>query len=370
MVRNKVRINETLCRRMQHPEKGVVRYWDDQISGFGLFVGKKTQTFYFQHEVNGATQRVLLGHWPGDNAADARTAATELARDKRRGMAKQFAVKVPTLQKALDAYLAREKLRSEKNKEIVRGLIENHVGDWLDLPLNEITRAMVVARHQKMRKRPAAANHTMRSLRTIWRNANRTATLPEAPTVAIEFFEERPDGRIIDDLPAFKKAVEAIENRLHQAAYMLALHTGFRKTEVCSLTWANVHDDHLHLPMTKNGRAFDFPITDVHRDILNPLRGLDDVWVFPAAKSTTGYLIKPTPIDYTFHMCRRTFATVGVEAGILEEIVARLLNHTPTSVTGSRYVKLPLEALRTPMLTIVAEIERRLKKNVGNPLKD
>lgn len=34
---------------------------------------------------------------------------------------------------------------------------------------------------------------------------------------------------------------------------------------------------------------------------------------------------------------RRTFATVAIEAGVLEEIVGRLLYRTPLSITGQRY---------------------------------
>ena len=49
------------------------------------------------------------------------------------------------------------------------------------------------------------------------------------------------------------------------------------------------------------------------------------------------------------HAHRRTFATVAVEAGVLEEIVGRLLNHTPMSITGQRYALPSLDALRPAM---------------------
>ena len=55
-----------------------------------------------------------------------------------------------------------------------------------------------------------------------------------------------------------------------------------------------------------------------------------------------------------------TFATVGVEAGIPEEVVGRLLNHASKTITGQRYVKPKLDFLRAAMEMIVAELERRL----------
>jgi len=48
-----------------------------------------------------------------------------------------------------------------------------------------------------------------------------------------------------------------------------------------------------------------------------------------------------------------------MEAGVLEEIVGRLLNHTPLSITGRRYVKPSLDALRPSMETTVKELRSR-----------
>ncbi|SMP14088.1 hypothetical protein SAMN06265373_102620 [Shimia sagamensis] len=47
---------------------------------------------------------------------------------------------------AMDAYLVRPKLRSETHKLGVRQQFELHLKDWLRLPLDEITKAMVAER--------------------------------------------------------------------------------------------------------------------------------------------------------------------------------------------------------------------------------
>lgn len=121
-----------------------------------------------------------------------------------------------------------------------------------------------------------------------------------------------------------------------------------------------MHDDRIHLPMTKNGRSFDLPITPRHLKILAPMRRLNSRWVFPAPRGPEGRLASPEKINWTPHAHRRTFATIAVEAGVLEEIVGRLLNHTPLSVTGQRYTRPSLEALRPSMVAICDEIDRRL----------
>lgn len=68
----------------------------------------------------------------------------------------------------------------------------------------------------------------------------------------------------------------------------------------------------------------------------------------------------PTRIDWSAYAHRRTFATVAVEAGVLEEIVGRLLNHTPLTVTGRRCTRPSLDALRPSMEIVCTALTERL----------
>ena len=70
-------------------------------------------------------------------------------------------------------------------------------------------------------------------------------------------------------------------------------------------------------------------------------------------------MTSPQRIEWSPHAHRRTFATVAVEAGVLEEIVGRLLNHTPLSVTGRRYAKPSIDALRPSMQLACAALAAR-----------
>ncbi len=51
-----------------------------------------------------------------------------------------------------------------------------------------------------------------------------------------------------------------------------------------------------------------------------------------------------------------------MEAGILEEVVGRLLNHTALTITGQRYAMPSLEALRPAMKTACDELRRRISQ--------
>lgn len=368
------KLTETVCKKAPSDAK----IWDTEVKGFALFTGKTSKTFYFQKDVHGRTQRIKIGNYPLIDVVDARLVAMDLARDHATGESakRHAAAKIPTLTQALDNYLAREKLRSEHNKTSVGSQIKIHLKSWLHLPLNEITKQMCVDAHRRAASPRSgvdalgrnkqmggrrAANHVLKSFRSVYNHARRTHDLPECPTMAIEWYPEDPSKKIIHDLELWKASLDEIENDVHQMFYRFLLFTGLRLNEALTLRWDRVFDDHLHLPAnsTKNGRAFNLPLTDVHHAIIEPLRAYRSDYVFHGKRQAL-HLKSPTRLDWSPHAHRRTFATIAVtEAGLLEETVGRLLNHTPTSVTGIHYVAVDYKSLHKPMTQIVEVLSEK-----------
>lgn len=361
------KLTETYARKIPQTKTGTDKYWDNELKGLVLFVGKRSKTWYFQKDVGGQTKRVLIGRFPLISAQAARQTALGLALEMGRGAGKAIQIGPPTLEQAMEVYLTRPKLRSDDYKKGVRDCLNKHMKDWLRLPLDEITKQMVVRRHQKLSSHPVGANRTLRMLRSIWNHTRRTYDLPECPTMAIEWNEEPPNGTVIDDLGQWRQEVEALYNPIHQTFYELLLFTGLRKSEALTLEWKNIHEGHIHVPMTKNGRSFDLPILQIHHEIMAPLRGLSRRWVFPSPKGPDGRLAAPQRFRWNPHTHRRTFATVAMEAGVLEEIVGRLLNHTPLSITGQRYARPSLDALRPSMEATCVELQRRTGGGAVDP---
>lgn len=354
------KLTETLARKLPQSKNGTDKHWDSEVKGFVLFVGKKSKSWYYQKDVGGQTRRVLIGRYPVISAESARQTALGFALDWSRGAGKRAQIGAPTLELALNGYLARPKLRSETHKIGLRQQFEKHLKDWMRLPLDEITKAMVVERHRSLASTPSNANHLLKYFRTVWNYARRVHDLPETPTLAIEWYEETPEGSIIDDLKVWRQRIDGLHNPIHGVFYELLLFTGLRKGEAFALEWKNVNEDHIHLPITKNGRSFDLPILQVHHEILAPVRGLSQKWVFPSPKSPSGHLQAPHRLEWSPHAHRRTFATVAMEAGVLEEFVGRLLNHTPLSITGARYVRPSLGALSPYMEKVCRELQTRI----------
>lgn len=354
------KLTDTHVRKLPFSPTRTTKYWDPEIRGFCLFVGKRTKTWYYQRDVAGRTKRVLIGRYPMIGAVAARETAQGLALEMGRGLGKKAQRGAPRLEDALATYLARPKLRCDFTKEQMPRQFQLHIADWMRLPLTEITPAMCVERHSTLANIPSGANHLLRAFRAIWNHARRTHDLPEAPTRAIEWYPDLPDGRLIDDLPAWRATVEALPNPIHATFYRLLLFTGLRRSEAFALRWENVHNNRLHIPITKNGRPFDLPILPLHHDILAPMRTLKQPWVFPGTGIGAGPLKSPRRIGWSPHAHRRTFATVALEAGVFEEYVGRLLNHTPPTITGQRYARPRLDALREHMATACEALSRRI----------
>jgi integrase len=254
------KLTETYVSKLVPSNEGTRKYWDSEIRGLVLFVGKKSKTWYYQRDLGGQTRRTLIGRYPVISAVAARQTALEFALQWSRGAGKAVQIRTPTLEAAMESYLSRPKLRSESHRLGLRQQFMLHLNDWMKLPIDEISKAMVVEQHRRMAATPSGANHLLKYFRTVWNHARRTCDLSESPTVAVEWYSEEPDGAVIEDLVAWRRIIEQLRNPVHSAFYEFLLYTGLRKSEAFTLEWANVHEDRIHLPVTKNGRSFDFPI--------------------------------------------------------------------------------------------------------------
>jgi integrase len=353
------KLTDAFLRNVERPASGVIRYWDTETKGFVAHIQRTAVTLYYDRD----NQRHLIGRYPTVNMPSAREAARELDYRLRRGHAKHMAVSNPTMAELMESYVVRPSLRSERNKKFIRHIIEKDLR-WSNKRVSDISRAMCQDMHRRLRKRgPVAANCIMQAFGTVWSYARRQdPSIPESPTAGLEWYPESgTQNAPIQDLKAWRQAVDRIPNPIHRTMYYLALFTGMRRSEIEGLEWDRI-DDSIFLPTTKSGRQFWLPLVDRHHRILLSVRGLDVRWVFPA-DSASGHIVQwdHNHVPGTLHSLRHTFATTAVEAGIPEEVVGRLLNHASKTFTGQRYVRPNLDFLRSAMQVVVTELERRLE---------
>ncbi len=84
------------------------------------------------------------------------------------------------------------------------------------------------------------------------------------------------------ELERLEAALSKVKNPYIKPAFLFAIHTGMRRGELLSLTWANVDltNRTAYLPLTKNGHSRTVPLSGNAIDVLNRLTSSDSR-VFP-----------------------------------------------------------------------------------------
>lgn len=111
----------------------------------------------------------------------------------------------------------------------------------------------------------------------------------------------------------YKRQVRSVTEAVAHC-FLVALRTGMREGELCELTWDRVHDGYCRLPMTKNGKVREVPLTPKALATIEKMRGFDPVYVFGVKAQTLGTLFTRTRkraglSGFTFHDSRHTAAT-------------------------------------------------------------
>jgi len=394
-----IKLTKRAIERLPAPDPGGKQrlVWDGELKGFGVLVSGVTsaKTYIAQRKLpGGLTRRVTVGSVTEIDLDRARAMAADLLNDMRHGRDPKRRPATPwTLRRALDEYLATNMQIKPKTQQGYKAAVETHLGDWLNLPLAEITRDAVEARHRKIqsdiedRRRANAkrarrdlvqpehwgsaagantANGAMRALRAIFNHAADRSPLPPNPVrLRKQWFAEPRRERLVraDDLPAFYAALDELENTTARDYLKLLLFTGLRREEAASLRWETVDFAArlIRLPArrTKAGRRLDLPMASYIRDLFVARRAMGDDggWVF-GADSRSGHLEEPragldpvaqaTGIRISAHDLRRTFVTVAESTDISVAALKALVNHSLGADVTSGYIQMTGERLREP----------------------
>lgn len=154
---------------------GQILYRDTLLSGFGLRVGSRSKVYFAEGQVTGMTRRVTIGRADLFAPEAARKKALALlgemaegqhpAEEKRREKAERI-----TLELAFERFFkVRDKL-SPVTVNSYQRTVKLYLKPWRTKPINEITRQMVLAKHQEIAKLhgEVTANNVMRHLRSVY----------------------------------------------------------------------------------------------------------------------------------------------------------------------------------------------------------
>jgi integrase len=378
-----MKLTKSVVDKLQLAEKGQVFYWDDELPGFGMYIGTKSKTWCVQQRIGNKTKRVVLGKYPTMTAEQARNAAKKGIGELAAGIDKvkekrEQNIKAVTLGEVFTAFLDSRQLKPKTVKDYT-GVMNNIYPDWQKLPITDISRDAVERRHKKVgeERGEAYANLGARTLRSVLNYASAKyetgkglSILPENPVKRISqtrgwYKVARRTGHLKPhQLVAWFDAVLSIDNDTIRDYLIFVLLTGCRKDESAKLQWTDIDltDASYILRDPKNHRPIQLPLSDYLADMLTTRKAnSSSVFVFPG-DGVRGYLVEPkrqlakiiekTELPFGMHDLRRTFVTIAESLDISSFAVKALVNHKQGDDVTSGYIQMNVERLRQPMQTI------------------
>lgn len=260
----------------------------------------------------------------------------------------------------------REKTRAEFQR-----LVEIEILPALgDLKPEAITKAHIRALFDRIEKRSAStAKHTLAVLKLLFAWAAEEDHVDVVPVFPRRTTQSAKRTRVLEEgeLRGVLKALEGGVGPLTDA-FRLMLVTGQRRGEVLSMRWADVTEEKdgawwtIPADRHKGGRDHRVPLTTPAVEALKRLHSIatSDTWVFPTPKGNVRPGRKPKGTTKAqvphvanpqkaaaklwsrvglrgsahLHDLRRSGATYMVRLGVPRLVVARVLGHADTDVTG------------------------------------
>ena len=367
----KGKINKRFVEGLDKPGK-----WKcTEVRGFGVKVTAAGKKIYIvENNVRGNPAKVTVtigphGVWMTDQARDEakrilalmaqginpnekkKIAKAEKKRAEEIEQARQKTRDI-TLKKVLGDYMeSRGDSLKESTRYIYRCVVSSSLSDWMELPIQDITRELVEKRHREITQsgKKGAANHTMRILRalctyamTTYKDHDGQRLLAENPVKRLSEVKawnklDRRQGVIkTHELSKWYQAVQKLDHQVVRDLLVFLLFTGLRRNEAASLKWSDVDFDAetIFVRDPKNRQPHMLPMTQPLRCILksrssNPSNEL----VFPSTR-TKGVIkdlrtdldkiAEEAKIEFVIHDLRRTFITIAESLDIPYYAIKRL----------------------------------------------
>jgi integrase len=339
--------------------------------------------YFVEKRVNGKNTRVTIGRHGQITPEQARKQAQNMLGEMTFGKnpiaeKRKLAIKSATLGDAYREYLITRKDLKPNTLHDYKRCIEGALGDWLNKPLNEISKDMVEQRHHKLgKKSPARANNTMRVLRALFNYAQEkyedefgNPTVPVNPVNRLSknraWYDVKRRQTLLTptQLKPWYEATMLLNQETTRDYLHFLLFTGLRRSEATRLTWDDVNFDEgtFLIPETKNKEPHRLPMSDFLRELLERRHlQAEKIWVFPSPvakgpltepRTALESVTKKTGIKFTLHDLRRTFITIAESLDIPAYALKRLLNHKFSNDVTAGYIVPSTERLREPMQRI------------------
>ena len=386
---NKLNFTQQRIAALPTPEKGRIDYHDSGCPKLTCRISSTGVKSFVLLKWNGkATQRITLGRFPDISVAHARKLATEAllaiadginpTEEKRKQRYRSI-----TLNKLLETYLKdKSDLRPASVTDYTKKLNQGF-SDWLNKPINEISRDMVKAKRNSF---TGGRDNKMRVLRLLMTYAHKTLkAIDENPVDILTegklWAKSTRKARMIssDHLRGWYQAVLNLDNEKAKVYLLLLLHTGLRDQDVRYLEWKDIDfkNDSFIARDTKNHTDFTAYIAPQIKPYLRDLHSStgksnfvfsgdtkDGVMGIPRKPITQ--VCKQSGIEFSSHDLKRTFLTIGEASMLPFSLLKALANHkTDNDVTGG-YINPETKTLKAATFKIADYIQQHTAPSDSN----
>jgi integrase len=344
------KLTQAAVLRLSEDHPAGAQIYDSEAKGLRLVVGKRGIPYKHVGRINDGTDRyvsVVIGRTDEVSLRSARERSAELRLALRRGDdPRTKKVAVPTIAEALERYLAGRPDLSERTAAWYRQKVDGPLGALRKLPADRIDREAVRSLHERLTKKsgPYCANGAMRVLKLLLNDVARTHDLPPNPvTRGVRMNKEQARDWAVgpDEMPQLWRRLDAMEDRVRRACWLLMLTTGLRSTNARSARWEHIADDGvLFIPRAKSGRSFHLPLPRLMIQELGEVRELtkplESRFIFSSTTAKSGHIeqmVRIKSFPYAPHQMRHTYRTHALEAGVDFQSVTMLMDHANTHVS-------------------------------------
>ncbi|MCX5747516.1 MAG: integrase family protein [Proteobacteria bacterium] len=326
-----LKITEKSVAAITPPTDPQSYYWDSDLTGFGVVVGRTgRKTFVVRTRVAGTLRKAAIGV-AGQPRADGHVWTATLARIEAKQLLGKMAggidpnaakraslVTGPTLRDGLTLHVAnmragknrRRKVCSPRSIQKMESEVPRHLGEWLDQPIAALTAAELQKVCDKIeRDTPkradavnapgvAQANKIIAHVSAIWNALDKLHDLPgKNPATRLSLSALKPREARIDDGVGFTDwyaKVMAMDNAVRRDLQLVSLFTGIRSEGLRNLRWDDVDRERalLHVRKAKGDKPYTLPLVATVRKLLDERQvdnakgfghlGGDQGWVFPS----------------------------------------------------------------------------------------
>ncbi|ECI4870455.1 site-specific integrase [Salmonella enterica subsp. enterica] len=339
-----LRFSNKSLQQLPSPLKGCQEYRDSQCPHLRALAYPNRITLAFRATIKNQRIYKTLGIFPLLNVETARQYVLGLLADTNTLMVQTSRY---TVAQAIDELWLPDMQLYKKSPKSELSKLNKHVRPYWDQHLlREITPSDIEKFTASLLDdlRPATVNRILAILSKIFTLAVRAGWIDHSPSTYVRYLKEnniRYRTLTASEIPSFIRCAEALATPASDAL-LLALYTGMRIGEICSLRWDYWYPEQqqLILPDTKAGHPFTCSLSAPACNII--LRqhqlALSTHYIFPRLntpasplsypRSTFACICRNAGIDnLRIHDLRRTFATRALQVSGDIAMTSRLLNH-------------------------------------------